>query len=134
MVRVTVYSGIRKAKVEATAISDKDVQFVTGFNYHEEQQTVWEDNYLLTWSEHPEDVAAKKVALGAAITFNPSDFEKQMDGGKQKLLISKPTRKRESWISSANSLKLSSGVVSLGISIMNNSLTSLASVEKTDAN
>ena len=33
LVRVTVYSGIRKAKVEAIALSDENVQFVTGLNY-----------------------------------------------------------------------------------------------------
>lgn len=102
LVRVTVYSGIRKAKVEAMALSDENVQFVTGINYFEGQHTVWEDNYLLTWGEHPEDVAAEKVELGAAITFNSNDFVKRTDDGKQKLLISKPTKKLECWISSAN--------------------------------
>lgn len=103
LVRVTVYSGIRKAKVEAIALSDDDVQFVTGINYHEGMKKHWADNYLLTWGEHPEDVAAEKVALGAAISFNPDNFTDIKDDGKQKLLISKPTKKIETWISSANS-------------------------------
>jgi len=89
LVRVTVYSGIRKAKVEAMALSDENVQFVTGINYFEGQKTSWEDNYLLVWGEHPEDVAAEKVELGAAITFNPDDFVERTDDGQQKLLISK---------------------------------------------
>jgi len=102
LVRVTVYSGIRKAKVEALALSDEEVQFVTGINYFEGQQTAWEENYLLAWGEHPEDVAAEKVELGAAIMFNPTDFMDLIDDGKQKLLISKPTKNLECWISSAN--------------------------------
>jgi len=102
LVRVTVYSGIRKAKVEAMALSDEDVQFVTGVNYFEGQKTLWENNYLLTWGVHPEDVAAEKVELGAAITFNPKDFVDKKDDGQQMLLISKPTKKFECWISSAN--------------------------------
>lgn len=101
-VRVTVYSGIRKAKVEATALSDVDVQFVTGVNYFEGQKTVWNNNYLLTWGEHPEDVAAEKVALGAALTFNPDNFDDSKDYGQQKLLISKPTKIVSYWITSAN--------------------------------
>jgi len=103
LVRVTVYSGLRKAKVEATALTEEDVQFVTGINYFEGQKTDWTDNYLLTWGEHPEDVAAEKVDLGAAITFNPQDFVQKMDDGQQKLLISKPTKTLECWITSANS-------------------------------
>jgi mannose-6-phosphate isomerase-like protein (cupin superfamily) len=102
LVKITVYSGIRKAKVEAIALTDDDVQFVTGINYHEGQKTIWEDNYLLAWGVHPEDVAAEKVAVGASIFFNPEDFVEKIDDGQQKLLISKPTKKLEYWISSAN--------------------------------
>jgi len=102
LVRLTVYSGVRNAKVEAFALSDEDVRFVTGINYFEAQKTVWEDNYLLTWGEHPEDVAAEKVEVGAAIIFNPDDFENRIDDGQQKLLISKSTKILEYWISSAN--------------------------------
>ena len=102
LVRLTVYSGIREAKVEAIALSDENVQFVTGLNYHEGEQKIWGDNYLLTWGEHPEDVAAEKVDVGGAISFNPDDFVKRIDDGRQKLLISKPAKKIEYWISSAN--------------------------------
>jgi len=106
-VRITVYSGIRKAKVEAMALSDEDVQFVTGLNYFQGQKTVWKDNYLLTWGEHPEDVAAEKVELGAAVTFDPANFEDRKDDGQQKLLISKHTKHLECWISSANAREAS---------------------------
>jgi quercetin dioxygenase-like cupin family protein len=102
MVRVTVYSGIRKAKVEAIALSDANIQFVTGINYFQGLHTVWQDNYLLTWGAHPSPAAAETVAVGAAITFNSEDFIKRTDDGQQKLLISKPTKKLEYWISSAN--------------------------------
>ena len=102
VLKVTVFSGLREAKVEAIALSDVEVQFVTGLNYHKDIKTEWADNYLLTWGEHPEDVAAEKVAIGGALRFNPLDFEKTIDDGKQKLLISKKSKKLEWWISSAN--------------------------------
>ncbi|MDA3835207.1 MAG: DUF4861 family protein [Spirochaetales bacterium] len=102
LVRVTVYSGLRKAKVEAFALTDSPVQFVTGINYHEGQQVVVEDNRIFTWGLHPEDVAVEKVELGAVILFNPADFEKRTDSGTQHLLISKPGKYIECWISSAN--------------------------------
>ncbi|MBO0324066.1 DUF4861 family protein [Muricauda sp. CAU 1633] len=102
LVRVTVFSGLRKAKVEAYALADLDVQFVTGINYHPDGEVVVEDNRIFTWGLHPEDVAAEKVELGAGILFNPEDFEKRMYDGTQHLLISKSSKYLEFWISSAN--------------------------------
>lgn len=102
LVRVTVYSGFRKAKVEAFALSDDDVQFACGINYHEGQQVMVEDHRIFAWGLHPEDVAVEKMELGAAILFNPGDFVKRMDDGTQYLLISKPGKYVECWISSAN--------------------------------
>lgn len=102
LVRVTVYSGLRDAKVEAFALTDSDVQFVTGINYYEGQQVVVEKGYILTWGLHPEDVAAEKVQLGAAILFDADDFVEKMDDDSQHLLVSKPTKYLEFWITSAN--------------------------------
>jgi hypothetical protein len=36
-------------------------------------------------------VAAEQVEIGAAIIFNNTNFEKQVDDGSHHLLISKPT-------------------------------------------
>lgn len=102
LLRVTVYSGIRDAKVEAFALSDDEVQFVTGLNYHKDQKLDFKDNYFLTWGLHPEDVAAELVELGAAIMFNPDDYSQKIDDGTQMILISKPSKQLEYWISSAN--------------------------------
>ena len=103
LVRVTVYSGFRKAKVEAFALSDEEVAFVTGINYHPGQQVVVEDDCIFTWGLHPEDVAAEQVDLGAAIFVNKDDYAQTMDDGNQHLFVSKPARYISYWISSANS-------------------------------
>jgi hypothetical protein len=103
LVRVTVYTGFRKAKVEAFALSDEDVAFVTGINYHPGQQVVVEEECIFTWGLHPEDVAAEQVDLGAAIFVNQDDFSQKMDDGNQHLFVSKPARYISYWISSANS-------------------------------
>jgi hypothetical protein len=102
LVRVTVYSGVRKAKVEAFALTDDDVEFVTGINYHPGQQVVNEGNRIFTWGLHPEDVAAEKIDLGAAIFVNPDDFSQTKDDGFQHIFISKPARYVGFFISSAN--------------------------------
>ena len=102
LVRVTVYTGLRKAKVEAYALADEDVQFVTGINYHKGQKVVVEKERMFTWGLHPEDVAAEPVELGAAILFDADDYILKKDDGTQHLLISKPTKYLSCWISSAN--------------------------------
>lgn len=101
LVRVTVYSGIREAKVEAFAFSSKPVQFTTGINYHPGTETKEGKDYIATWGLHPEDVAAFQLNIGAAICYNPDDFVKKEKGPKEYQLISKPTNYLSTWITSA---------------------------------
>ncbi len=101
LVRVTVYSGIREAKVEAFAFSDNPVQFATGINYHEGTENVEGEKYISIWGLHPEDVAAEAVEIGGAIMFNPEDFERRFKEDNQYLLISKPAHYLETWITAA---------------------------------
>jgi hypothetical protein len=100
LVRVTVYSGIREAKVEAFAFSSKPVQFLTGINYHPKTETKEGNNYILTWGIHPEDVAAFQLNIGAAILYNPDDFADKRKTDKEFELISKPTKYLETWVTS----------------------------------
>lgn len=101
LVRVTVFSGIREAKVEAFAFSSQPVCFFTGINYHDSTLTKQADNFICTWGIHPEDVAAFRYNIGAAIFFNPNDFEEISKSDKQFDMISKPTNYLETWITSA---------------------------------
>lgn len=101
LVRVTVFSGFREAKVEAFALCNKPVQFFTGINYHPKTQTIEGKNYLATWGIHPEDVAAIQLEIGAAIIYNPDDFEMITKGKNAYELISKPAKYLETWITSA---------------------------------
>ena len=101
LVRVTVYSGERNAKVEAFALTDESVQFVTGVNYHKGEEIYKKEGLIAAWGVHPEDVAAEIVEIGAAIMYNPADFVEVKDDGAQFLLISKPGKQLTTWVSSA---------------------------------
>ncbi|MGQ1947165.1 DUF4861 family protein [Geofilum sp. OHC36d9] len=101
LVRVTVFSGMREAKVEAFAFSSHPVQFYTGVNYHKGMQTKQGDDYICTWGIHPEDVAASQLNIGAGIIFNPADFASIAKGPKQYEMVSKPTKYLETWITSS---------------------------------
>ncbi len=92
LVKVTVYSDKRDAKVEAFSLGGEKVQFVTGVNYFNGFETKRGVDYIAVWGEHPEDVAAEVVGLGAAIMYNPKDFVSAKDDGSQFLLISKPAK------------------------------------------
>lgn len=89
LVKVTVYSEGRMAQVEVSVPSGKQVQFVTGINYHKGLITKKGKSYISTWGIHPEDVALEKVEIGAAIIYNTEDILEPLDDGKQHLLISK---------------------------------------------
>jgi len=101
LVRVTVFSGLREAKVEAFAFSRQPVQFFTGVNYHDGTATKQGNNYILTWGIHPEDVAAFQLNIGAAIIYNPNDFASITKGKRQFEMVSKPTKYLSTWITSA---------------------------------
>ena len=105
LIRVTVYSGIREAKVEAFAFSSTPVEFVTGLNFHETSSVKEEENYLATWGLHPEDVAAFQLEIGAAILFDPDDFSAKVKQDSQILLVSKPTNYLSTWVTSAGGLE-----------------------------
>lgn len=102
LVRVTVFSGKREAKVEAISLTGEKVQFATGVNYFKDFQTKKGTNYIAVWGKHPEDVAAEVIEIGAAIKYNPKDYEKTKDDGTQYLLISKPTKNLETQIISSS--------------------------------
>ncbi len=102
LVRVTVFSGKREAKVEAVSLTGEKVQFVTGINYFKDFQTKKGANFIAVWGKHPEDVAAEVVEIGAAIMYNPKDYVKNNDDGTQYLLISKPTKNLETKIISSS--------------------------------
>ena len=101
LVRVTVTSGKRDAKVEAVCLTGEKVQFVTGINYFKDCATKKGTNYIAVWGKHPEDVAAEIVEVGGAIMYNPKDYADQKDDGTQYLLISKPAKKLETRIISS---------------------------------
>ena len=101
LLKVTVYSGQREAKVEAFVESLNPVQLVTGINYHQATQVTQGENYICTWGIHPEDVAVFQLNIGAAIMYNPNDFEQKVETDTEILLVSKPTKYLSTWITSS---------------------------------
>lgn len=101
-IQVSVHARKRNAKVRARCLSGQNVQFVTGINFFENLELEKTEDYIATWGVHPEDVAAEKVEVGAAI-FIPSgiyfDIQKLQD---QFILISEQRQSMEITVTSAN--------------------------------
>lgn len=102
-VRVTVFSGFRNAKVEVFALSDGEIQFVTGLNHRKGVKMRTGEDYIFSWGPGTGEVADGQIEVGAAVMFEADDFEKQIDDEDQTLFVSKPCKYLEYWISSANS-------------------------------
>lgn len=101
LIRVSAFTGIREMKVEAFALCDDPVEFVTGINYWETTETFQGDHYIGTWGLHPEDVAASPQTIGAAVLYNPDDFAQTVKTDGEILLVSKPAKVLSTWIVSA---------------------------------
>ena len=109
LVRVTVFSGVREARVEAMTLGGEAVQFVTGVNYFNGFKTKKGSNYIATWGKHPEDPGVENVGtieIGAAIMFDPDDYLKSIEDGTEYLLISKLSKHLETRIISASSKEM----------------------------
>lgn len=103
LTRVSIFAGNRFARVDAFALHDHEVQFVTGINYHEGHQVVQNNGYILSWGKHPEDVALNPAELGAAICCDRADFAEKIKTENQVLFISKPAKQLKTYITSASS-------------------------------
>lgn len=102
LIRVTIYAQDRFAEVEAIALSDREVQFVTGVNYHSGCKTYFNDDYAIVWGKHPEDVAINPGEIGAAIVLDSNHFEKKMKTDSEILYIFKPGKRIRSFITSVS--------------------------------
>ena len=102
-VRVTVFASRREARVEAFSMTGEAVRFVTGINYFKSLRTKKDEEYALTWGIHPEDVAAEKYEVGAALILPKGVIEGNLDDGKQFLFITKPVQSFSAWITSYSS-------------------------------
>lgn len=105
LVRITVFSDRRVAKVEVFSLSDEPVQFVTGLNHRKGEQFTTGDEYLLSWAAASGGVADGPVEVGAALMFDADDLVQSIEEPSQALLVSKPCKQLEYWICSANSME-----------------------------
>lgn len=89
-IRVDVYVKNRTARVTATELSGKKVQFLTGINYHEGETVVIGESYAYVWGVHPANVSENPKPVGAGIRFNSKKFESVTKTENMVRLVSLP--------------------------------------------
>jgi len=104
LIRASVFSRNQYARIDAFALSDEPVEFVTGINYHQGHEIFRGKEYIGTWGRHPEDVAIFPAEIGAVLCFDKTDFSKQIREENQLLLIAKPAKQLTTYITTSISL------------------------------
>lgn len=102
LVRLTVFSNCRFARVEAFVLADLPVKIVTGLNFNPDLKIKRGSNYLISWGKHGSGAAIENIDVGAALIYNKADFEKVIKDENEFLCISLPTKYLQVWITSAN--------------------------------
>jgi len=102
LVRITVFSGYRYAKVEAYVLSDESVQLVSGLNYNPNVKVVENEDNIISWGNHNSNT---EVEVGAALIYRKADFERKLAKEGEHLLISKPTKYLTLWITTASNME-----------------------------
>lgn len=102
LVRINMFNDSRDAEVEAFCTTGQKVQFVTGVNYHPEQDVDYGDGYIGVWGIHPADVSQHPIPIGGGMLYRPKDMAKVDKTNDMVRLISKPTKKLKTTVTSAS--------------------------------
>lgn len=89
-IRVDVYRKHRMARVTATELNGRKVQFLTGVNYHKGENVKYGDGYISVWGVHPADVSASPKPIGAGMFYSKGKFASVEQTEDMVRLISKP--------------------------------------------
>ncbi len=72
--RIDVTRNEREATVTATVLGGQRVQFLSGVNFHEGEEVVYDDRHIAVWGVHPPDVAKDPQPVGAGLFYSPKHF------------------------------------------------------------
>lgn len=88
--RIDVTGKSRIAEVTAWELEGREVQFLTGVNYHPDSNVGISDGVLWTWGVHPADVSTAPIPIGAALFYSESQFGAPEMTSDMLRIISKP--------------------------------------------
>ena len=92
-IRVDVFDGSREARVTASELNGKKVQFLTGINHQPGEKLAFGKKWIAVWGVHPADVSQHPTPLGAGMRFKPGKFSAVEQTEDMLRIISKPMKK-----------------------------------------
>ena len=101
-IRVEMKDKSRVAKVIATELNGRKVQFLTGVNYHPGETVEFGKNYIAVWGVHPADVSQNPCELGGGMWFKANKFEAPEKTENMVRVISKPASRIETQVVAAS--------------------------------
>jgi len=102
VIRVEMYNNSRVAKVIASELNGRKVQFLTGVNYQKGESVEYGRKYIAVWGVHPADVSQNPSPLGAGMWFKPGKFSIVEKTPDMVRIISKPASKIETRVIAAS--------------------------------
>ena len=101
-IRVEMKDNSRVAKVVATELGGRKVQFLTGVNYHPGETVEFGKDYISVWGIHPADVSQNPCELGGGMWFKPAKFLAPEKTADMVRIISKPASRIETQVVAAS--------------------------------
>ena len=101
-IRVEMSDRSRVAKVIATELGGRKVQFLTGVNFHPGETVEYGKNYIAVWGIHPADVSQNPCELGGGMWFKANKFSAPEKTKDMVRIISKPASKIETQVGAAS--------------------------------
>lgn len=101
-IRVEMKDRSRVAKVVATELNGRKVQFLTGVNYHPGETVEFGKKYISVWGVHPADVSQNPCQLGGGMWFKPGKFLAPEQTADMVRIISKPASRIETQVVAAS--------------------------------
>ena len=101
-IRVEMTDRSRVAKVIATELGGRKVQFLTGVNYHPGEAVEFGKDYISVWGIHPADVSQNPCELGGGMWFKPAKFLAPEKTADMVRIISKPASRIETQVVAAS--------------------------------
>ncbi|MCR4860136.1 MAG: DUF4861 domain-containing protein [Bacteroidales bacterium] len=101
-IRVEMKDNSRVAKVVATELGGRKLQFLTGVNFHPGETVEFGRKYISVWGIHPADVSQNPCQLGGGMWFRPCRFLAPEKTGDMVRLISKPASRIQTKVVAAS--------------------------------
>lgn len=92
----------RHATIKVRELSGQTVQFAAGVSTNSKLQITRGENYFITWGDYNSHARYADFNIGAALLYNPADFEAINPSDLQELFISKPCNSLTYSISACN--------------------------------